>query len=217
MKRALIVPVPNTDPARPRAGRLRGAAVAVGLLVSAALVWQSSQAAFTATTDNPGNAWAAGVVTLDSSPGTAMFTTASKVKPDDPQSQCIDVTYQGNVATAGVQLYTANKSESDGGSDGAVLDTQLLMEVRIGDSNDTCATQGTATWTELTTAGTGDSITTLAGYTSWGDALVSGWSPSAAGQSRAFLFTHELPTIVDVDKTQGDTVNIDFIWETRNN
>jgi hypothetical protein len=186
------------------------------LLVSAGLVWQSSKAAFTATTDNPGNSWEAGTVTLDSDPGTAVFTTASKIKPDDPQSQCIDVTYQGNLATAGVQLYASGKAESDGGSDGAVLDTQLMMEIHIGDSDDTCATQGAATWTELTTAGTGDSIDTLAGYTGWGDSLVTGWSPNTAGQSRAFLFTHELPTSGSVDLAQGDTATLTFVWETRN-
>jgi hypothetical protein len=202
-------------PTRSRLRRLRGTAVTVGLLVSALLVWQSTRAAFVATTDNPGNSWEAGAVTLDSNPATAMFTTASKIKPDDPKSQCIDVTYLGNLATTGVQLYASGKLESDGGSDGAVLDTKLMMKIYIGDSNDTCAAQGAASWTALTTAGTGDSIDTLAGYTGWGDALVTGWSPTATGQSRAFLFTHELPTTATVDLAQGDTVTLTFVWETR--
>jgi len=206
-----------TEPGDSTVGRrLRGMAVVIGLVVSVGVMWQSSRAAFTATTDNPGNNWEAGKVTLDGAPGTAMFTSASKLEPDDPQSQCIDVTYQGNLGTGGVQLYTADKAETDGASNGAVLDTQLMMEIRIGDSNDTCATQGTATWTELTTAGTGDSIDTLAGYAGWGDALVTGWTPTAAGQSRAFLFTHELPTSVNVDQTQGDSVTLSFVWETKN-
>jgi hypothetical protein len=214
MKRFFTGPAATPLPASRRTGRTRGVAIVIGLLASTGLVWQSSRAAFTATTDNPGNSWQAGAVTLDSNPATAMFT-ANPVEPDDPQSQCIDVTYLGNVATAGLQLYTAGKTESDGGSDGAVLDTQLMMQIRIGDANDTCATQGTATWTVLTTPVTGDSIEVLAGFTGWGDSLITGWSPAVSAESRAFLFTYELPTTIDLDKTQGDEVTLDFVWETR--
>ncbi len=200
--------------AGPRAGRLRGVAIVIGLLASAGLVWQSSQAAFTATTGNAGNEWEAGEVALTNNRGAAMFTTAAKVKPDDPLSQCIDVTYQGNLATAGVRIYTAGKTEADGAADGAVLDAQLQMDIAIGDSNDTCALQGVASWTVLT--GPTDTINTLVGYTGWGTALATAWSPSTAGTSRAFLFTHELPTSVNVDLAQGDTVGLNFVWETQN-
>jgi hypothetical protein len=212
MEQSLNAPVEMPIRAGSRTGRLRRVAVVIGLLASAGLVWQSSQATFNATTDNPGNSWEAGAVQLNADPSVAVFTAAAKIKPDDPEVQCIEVTYQGSLATAGVQLYTDNLTESVGG----VLDTQLMMNIRIGDANDTCAAQGAATWADLTTLVTGDSIASLATYEAWGDALLTGWSPNAAGQMRAFQFTSVLPTSGAVDDAQGDTVTIDFVWETRN-
>jgi len=204
---------PTKPPARLR--RLRGGAVVVGLLLSGGVVWQSSHAAFTATAVNPDNAWQAGTVILSDNPGTAVFSSGTKIKPDDPKSQCIDVTYGGNLATAGVRFYLANKSEVDGAADGAVLDDQLKLFIQIGDADDTCATL-VPTWTTLGVATPGTVISTLAtSYTGWGAALATGWSPAPA-ESRAFKFTSELDDNVNINLSQGDSVEIDFVWETQN-
>ena len=81
--------------------------VPAALLVSALLVWQASNAAFSATTSNPGNSWTAGSVTLTdddggTSPttGTAMFSAAGLV-PGSTGSHCIAVTSTGTVPATG--------------------------------------------------------------------------------------------------------------------
>ncbi len=57
---------------------LLAAAVPVGMVVSGALVWQSSYAAFTSSTANPNNAFTAGSVTLtDNDSNGALFAVTS--------------------------------------------------------------------------------------------------------------------------------------------
>src|SRR4051812_33817710 len=78
--------------------------VAVG--VSGALVLSATNAAFTATTTNPGNAFAAGTVALsDDDAGNALFTL-SNLKPGDSTTQCITVTYTGTLG-AQLRMYAA--------------------------------------------------------------------------------------------------------------
>jgi predicted ribosomally synthesized peptide with SipW-like signal peptide len=78
------------------------ALVAVG--ISAALVLTATNAAFTATTTNPGNTFAAGSVALsDDDNGSAMFSTGN-LKPGDSETHCILVSYSGTLG-AQVRLY----------------------------------------------------------------------------------------------------------------
>ncbi len=105
------------------------AAVPVGLVLSAAVVWQSTSAAFTATTDNPGNSWQSGTVVLtDSDRGSALFTTAgdSALVPGSTRFSCIQVDYTGNV-DADIRLYVTTPT-----SGAATLDPYLEMTVEQG-------------------------------------------------------------------------------------
>ncbi|MTD15223.1 hypothetical protein GIS00_14870 [Nakamurella sp. YIM 132087] len=105
---------------------IRAAIVPVALLVLGVLVWQGSTAAFTATTDNTGNTWAAGALTLtnDGDTGTfqgttaAVFSTAGTSLNGVPQktnvlvpgatgAKCIAVKATGNFASA-VRFNVAN-------------------------------------------------------------------------------------------------------------
>src|SRR4051794_4010532 len=85
-----------------RTGRHAAAlAVTVGMLGSGFLMYQSSQAAFSDTTSNAANRFAAGKVVLgNSSNGTAMFSQAANgyLKPGQSGFFCIQVDYTGNVA-----------------------------------------------------------------------------------------------------------------------
>ena len=84
----------------------RWLAVPVGLVVSALLIWQASYAAFTDTTDNSGNSWAAGTVTItDDDEGRAMFA-ATNLAPGSSGSEEITVTYEGTL-DALVKVYGA--------------------------------------------------------------------------------------------------------------
>ena len=74
---------------------LRGLALAAALMISGLLVFQSSRAAFTDTTDNTGNSLSAGTVTLVDDDATAVMFNVSNMKPGDSSQNCILVTYQG--------------------------------------------------------------------------------------------------------------------------
>jgi hypothetical protein len=116
---------------RTRSAALRSvlAAVPVGLLLAGALVWQSTAAAFTATTDNSGNTWQAGSVALsDSDGGSALFdsTADGALQPGSTRSRCIRVDYTGDLP-ADIRLYVTTPV-----SGAVTLDPYLVMSVERG-------------------------------------------------------------------------------------
>lgn len=87
-----------------RASLLKAAMLPTSLVLTAALVYQSSTAAFSVTTANTGNSWATGSVTLtDDDSGVAMFS-ATGLMPNDTGTRCIAVTYTGDVG-ANIRVY----------------------------------------------------------------------------------------------------------------
>lgn len=75
-------------------------AVPVGVVASGALVWNASYAAFTAQTDNSGNTWQSGQVSItDNDEGVAFWSLENEgyLAPGDTGTKCITVTYAGNV------------------------------------------------------------------------------------------------------------------------
>ena len=78
--------------------------MAFALVASGAMVWHASYSAFSSTTSNPTNKWAAGTVAqADDDSNTAMFN-ASSLKPGSTGSKCIAVTSTGSLPSA-VKLY----------------------------------------------------------------------------------------------------------------
>jgi hypothetical protein len=194
----------------PRTGRsakMIAVAVVVGLMGSGALVWQASSAAFTASTENAGNTWNSGSVLLsDSDSGSAMFT-ASGLLPLATGTNCIEVEYDGTVAST-VKLY-ANLPT---GALGQYLD----FDVELG-SGSTCATPGT--YTQIF----GDAPTTLDGsdtltdfttaHSNFGNGI-AGWAPSAANTTRPYRFTW---TLGNDNNAQNKSAGVRFVWEAQNN
>jgi hypothetical protein len=102
---------------RPRGAGARRAAFAVvplALLGSGAMIYQASNAAFTANTATGSNSWTAGnVLVTNSSAGSALFTVAA-LKPTTAAaatSKCLTVSYTGNLA-ANVRLYLTGYSST---------------------------------------------------------------------------------------------------------
>jgi hypothetical protein len=204
-----------------RARRLRAAIAVVGLLGSGLVVWQSSQAAFTATTSNPSNSWAAGTVSLTdddggNSPttGTAMFSTAvatANLKPGDTGTKCIAVTYGGSFTSVpAVKLYVTNPS-------GTGLGTYLDFTVEEGTNGQgDFAGCGTFAGSFLYKSGTPVGSTgTLAYLTSNMTDYSNGvgtWTPTATGQTKAYRFTY---TVQNNDLAQGKNVTVSLVWEAR--
>jgi hypothetical protein len=94
--------IDKSDRRRRRA--LRAATPLAALLIAALLVWQGSNAAFSATTDNTANAWATGSLTLTNNGGGTTYAGSTtgvfnetNLKPGDVGAKCITVESTGSL------------------------------------------------------------------------------------------------------------------------
>src|SRR4051812_21089686 len=193
--------------------RQNGLIALVAVLVSGALVLSATNAAFTATTTNPGNAYAAGTVTLsDNDSGTAMFNPAN-LKPGDSYSSCITVAYTGTLPAL-VKLY--------GTTTGTGLAPYLDLTVTRGTISSGGFGDCTNFTPDSTDFGHGAGViytNTLGSFpTSVGtgvDDLHAVGVPEAwtTGETRAYKFT---ATLQDTNAAQGLTATEDFTWRAVN-
>ena len=182
------------------------AAPFVGLAVAVALVWQSSYAAFTATTDNGVNNWAAGTVAISDNDSNVVLFNATGLRPGDSATRCIEVTKTGSLASA-VKLYGSGLGTTNG------LSTHLNISV---DQGTGAVSSGSCT--NFSALGTGASVYsgTLAGFTATNFAGGYGnWAPPSGSESRTFRFTYTLSSSAP-NSTQGGTANVTFVWEAQN-
>jgi hypothetical protein len=99
--------------------------------VAALLIWQGSNAAFSATTDNTNDAWATGNLALTNNGGgttysgtTAALFTETNLKPGDLGAKCITVQSSGTLAGT-LKLYRGTVS----GTNSAALSAALGVTV----------------------------------------------------------------------------------------
>ena len=176
------------------------AAITSGLLLSGLLVWHTSYAAFTATTGNATNTFAAGSVSLtDNDGGTALFT-ATALKPGSADAQCITVNYTGTLPTT-VKLSAAYTDPANVTSTGLApyLDF-TIQEIGLADNCTTPTGPTTAIGTGSTLA---DRVTALAA-----PGISTGWTPTSA-ESRRYRFSYVLE---DNNAAQGKSASVGFTW-----
>lgn len=183
----------------------RIASLVASLVFVAFLVVGSSRAAFTATTDNTSNSASAGTVALvDDDSGSVLFNL-SALAPLDSGTECIVVTYNGDLTPgSAVQLYRS------GSITGTGLDLYLdvVIEVGTGGSFGSCAG-----FTPSATLFTGSTLQSFAStHPAYASALSTGWTPTAAGQTRTFRFTISLQ---DNNSAQGLNAAFGYTWEAR--
>jgi len=203
------------------------AAVPVGLLLAGVFVWQSTSAAFTATTDNPGNSWRAGTVVLtDSAGGTALFdsTADGALHPGSTRSRCIRVDYTGDL-TADIRLSVTTPV-----SGAVTLDPYLVLSVERGQD----VTAATAVAPDCSTgfrsassptflfntasagSGSADHAKTLAALKTAAPDYASGLpvgGPVAGGTSMTFRIAY---SVLDDNAAQDTRSTASFTWEARN-
>jgi hypothetical protein len=116
---------------RRRRRALRAATPFAALLVAALLIWQGSNAAFSATTDNTSDAWATGSLALTNNGGgtsyagtTAALFTESNLKPGDTGAKCITVQSGGTLA-GNLRLYRGAISGTNSAALAAVIDVTI--------------------------------------------------------------------------------------------
>jgi hypothetical protein len=180
---------------------VRYAAALLSLLMVSVLVVTASRAAFSDTTDNAANSWAAGTVTItDDDSGSAMFSVTA-MKPGQTVTNCIAVTYSGTLTPADVKLY--------GSTGGTGLDAYLDTTVEIG----TGGSFGDCTgFTTSSTLFSGTLASFASTYTNWASGLAA-WSPASTPESRTFKFTM---TLQDDNSAQGLDATATFTWEAQN-
>jgi predicted ribosomally synthesized peptide with SipW-like signal peptide len=169
-------------------------------------------AAFSATTQNPGNSFASGTVALgDDDSGTAMLSL-SGAKPGDSDSSCIVVDYSGSLPS-GVTLY--------GSTGGTGLAQYLNLTVTRGTKSsafDGCG-DFVADGPNYIGAGAGVIFNgTLQGYPdNYGAGITD--APGSAenwttGETHAYKFAI---SVQNDNAAQGLNADQTFVWEARNN
>ncbi len=116
---------------RRRRRALRAATPLAALLIATLLIWQGSNAAFSATTDNTNDAWATGSLALTNNGGgttysgtTAALFTEANLKPGDTGAKCITV-QSGGTLPGNLKLYRGTISGTNSAALAAVLDVTV--------------------------------------------------------------------------------------------
>jgi hypothetical protein len=180
---------------------LVAAAVPVAFLLSGALIWQASYAAFTDTTSNDNNSWTAGSVTItDDDGGSALFTVSGLV-PGATGARCITVTYSGTV-TADIAMTAAYHS---GDVATNPLAPYLDMAVNKG--------AGASVAADCTGFTPGSDVYTGDAATMTGAGSLDTWVGST-GNTAVYRITYTLDAATP-NASQGDAAGIDFFWNAQ--
>jgi hypothetical protein len=196
-----------------RRARRIGAAITtpIAIVAAAALVWQSSYAAFTGTTRNSGNNWSTGSVALtDDDAGSARFQ-ASNLVPEATDTKCIAVTANANVPGV-VKAYAINPIVSAAGLENYI---KVSVDYGTGGTFNSC-NDFVLTGNSIPTM----SLATLATFSNYANGAGS-WPVVAGTQTRAYRITWKFDTAglsqSQLDGLQGAQTGIDFQWELQSN
>lgn len=197
---------------RRRRRTLRAATPLAALLVAALLVWQGSNAAFSAVTDNSDDAWATGYLTLANNGGGAGFsgTTSalfneSNLKPGDRGVKCITVESTGSLAGT-LKLYRGAIT----GTNGAALSAELNLAVDAVAVPATSNVQADCAGYTGGTSGAVFSGTLAAMPAAYADA--AGTAVSGGTQRIAYRLAWSIDPAAD-NSVQSSSAVADLVWE----
>lgn len=183
------------------------AATPIAILAASAMVWQSSQAAFSGTTRNSGNDWSTGSISLtDDDAGSARFQVAN-MTPAQTATKCITVTANASVPGL-VKAYVVNPVASP-----QRLEDHVFVSVNAGSGGSFASCTGFVSQSEIIPR---TSLSALAAYDDYASG-VGGWSVPAGTQSRTYEITWTFDvaslTQTEVDALQGSHTGLDLQWE----
>ncbi len=194
---------------KPTARTRRLATLIVGptaILVAGLLVWQGSNAAFTASTRNTGNNWETGSVTLsDDDLGAAAFRIDGVV-PGQTGSKCLVVTSQSTVPGQ-VRTYVQNL-----GAQG--LESNITVSLQEGTGGSFADCTGFVPTTTLPPLSLSTINSSINDYATG----VLPWSTTGtAGETKSYKATWTFDvtglTQTQIDALQGKSVSVDVVWE----
>lgn len=216
---------------RKRKRRSDRAVLVVALVLTAAVIWQASFAAFVATTQNPGNAWDTGVVGMTATDGngvniagagTAVFNILNMRPGTAIADKCITVVYDGDIAAgSAVRLYaTTVVNNAAVGTHTLSSFLSLKIDEAATNATDAACTTFVAAATPLfdTTHGQvavptavvteGSVMDFMTNRTAYPSGITTGWTP-AVGSSKSYRFRVAFPgsaTFPGAGATNGPTV-----------
>lgn len=168
------------------------------LALTSTMVLRTSTAAFTGQTGNDANAWTAGQVILSDDDSGALFNALTGLVPGSTETDCIAVTYSGDVAST-VRLHAAVTG---------TLGPYLTLDIDRG----TAATFGDcATFVKVTDVYDGK-LSALGTDWASGHAGATTWAPDSS-DTVAYRFSFSLD---DDNAAQGLTAGATFTWEAQN-
>jgi hypothetical protein len=183
-------------------------AAPVALLIAGGMVWQGSQAAFTAQTRNSGNSWSTGnVVLTDDDNGVAAFTVENIV-PGQTGQKCIVVTSQSNVPGE-VRAYSQNLVTSKG------LENRIYFDLEQGTGGSFNDCSGfTPTANQVPELPLSQLATVNRDFATGGAPWNTVGTP---GETQSYRGTWRFDTTGmsqdEVNALQGARVSIDLVWE----
>jgi Camelysin metallo-endopeptidase len=173
-------------------------ALAVGLIAFGS---GGTYSAFSNTTANAGNAFAAGTVYLtDNDTGSAMFNVTGMRPTDAARTSCITVTYAGSL-NADVEVYGTVSATG--------VEQYVNLKIETGST-----TTGFGNCTGFTPTSTlyNDTLANLP--SSWASGIAdTSANPWTTGHAQAYRFTVSLQNNA---AAQGKTATATFTWEARN-
>ncbi len=190
-----------------RLTKILAASIAAGLIATAS--GRATYAAFTRTTQNSNDSYAAGTVTLsDNDAGAVLWDVSGQLPTSPVLVRCIRVTYTGSLA-ATVRLYTT--------TGGSALDPYLNITVEkgsmpVGTVFPNCA--GFVSEATIAPVGTLQAFKTA--RTGWANGLAAApgaQSTWANGNALVYRFTVQMQNTV---AAQGLTGLVGFTWEAQN-
>jgi hypothetical protein len=198
----ILPPLPPT-PSSSSVGTARLAAFGTALLVVVFLVFSTSRAAFTSSTEAPGNSIATGTVALtDDDTSSAMFDGIANLGPLTTVTRCIRVDYTGSIDAETIKLFAPS---TPSGALSSYLDMTIEIGAATGDTFPSCAS-----FTPTATLFTGTLAGFAATHTGYSTGLAT-WDP-AGPSARSFRFTM---TVQDNPLAAGLTSGWSLTWEAR--
>lgn len=201
--------IDTSDRRRRRA--LRAITPLAALLVATLMIWQGSNAAFSATTDNTNDAWATGTLDLTNNGGGTTFSgttsalfTESNLKPGDTGTKCITVHSAGSLA-GNLRLYRGAIS----GTNGTALAGQINLVISA--AGVAAATNVQANCTGFPGSSTNVYTGTLNGMpTTYAGA--TGMAVATGAQRVAYRIVWTVNSAAD-NTVQGSTSQANLNWE----
>ncbi len=198
---------PSPETRRHRTARwFQVAGIVVGGLFATGAVLQTSAAAFTATTDDGSNSFAAGTVQLVDDDSDSVMFNVSNMVPGDVETECITVTYTGSsYSVTPVKLYAALDTNVDNFAD----HLDVTVEEGTGGSFGDCTG-----FTSEATLINNETLSALAGtYTDFASGA-SGFTPVSGTTAKTYKFSVTLGDDTP-DTSQGDSASATFTWEVQ--